>query len=79
MRVLIEALHIAAGIAVALLIATLFAWAYPLAAADVWLVAAVAILCIVVMGIRPMLRAAEAEREAAQGRGGAAVDGSGDV
>ena len=62
MRVLVEALHIAAGIAVALLIGALSAWAYPLAARDVWLVTAVAIACVVAMGIGPMRRAMAAGR-----------------
>lgn len=62
MRVLVEALHIAAGISVALLIAALSAWAYPLAARDVWLVTAVAIVCVIVMGIGPMRRAMAADR-----------------
>ena len=62
MRVLTEALHIAAGIAVALLIGALSAWAYPLAARDVWLVTAVAIVCVVIMGIGPMRRAMATDR-----------------
>ncbi len=62
MRVLVEALHIAAGIAVALLIAAVSAWAYPLAARDVWLVTAVAILCVIGMGVAPMRRAMAADR-----------------
>lgn len=62
MRVLVEALHIAAGIAVALLIAAVSAWAYPLAAHDVWLVTAVAILCVIGMGVSPMRQAMAADR-----------------
>lgn len=62
MRVLTEALHIAAGISVALLIGALSAWAYPLAERDVWLVTAVAIVCVVLMGIGPMRRAMAADR-----------------
>lgn len=57
MRVLVEALHIAAGIAVALLIGALASWAYPLARQDIWLVTGIAIICIVLMGIGPMRRA----------------------
>ncbi len=71
MRVLAEVIHIAAGIAVALLLAALAAWAYPLAARDVWIVTAIAIVCITVMGIGPMRRALAADR------GG--VDGSTDA
>lgn len=62
MRVLVEALHIAAGIAAALLIAALCAWAYPLAKQDVWLVTGIAIGCVVLMGIGPMRRAAAIDR-----------------
>lgn len=62
MRVLTEALHIAAGIAVALLIGALSAWAYPLAAHDVWVVTAVAVACVVLMGVGPMRRAMAADR-----------------
>ena len=65
MRVLVEALHIAAGISVALLIAALSSWAYPLATRDVWAVTGVAILCIIGMGIGPMRRAMAADREKA--------------
>lgn len=75
MRVLIEALHVAAGVSVALLIASLCAWAYPLARDDVWLVTAVAILCIVLMGVGPMMRAAAAEREVHRRR----LEGSSDA
>ena len=57
MGVLVEALHIAAGIAVALLIGALASWAYPLAWQDIWLVTGIAIICIVLMGIGPMRRA----------------------
>ncbi|MCA1197111.1 hypothetical protein K9B35_03970 [Sphingomonas sp. R647] len=70
MRVLIEALHIAAGIAVALLIGALASWAYPLAQGDVWLVTGTAILCIIVMGIGPMRRALWLQRNPPGGEGG---------
>ncbi|MCP3731822.1 hypothetical protein M9978_15460 [Sphingomonas sp. MG17] len=62
MRVLVEALHISAGIAVALLIAALCSWAYPLARGDVWIVTGVAILAVLLMGIGPMRRAAAEDR-----------------
>lgn len=68
MRVLIEALHIAAGVSVALLIAALSSWAYPLATRDVWTVTGVAILCVIGMGIGPMRRAMAADREKANER-----------
>ncbi|MBX3594443.1 hypothetical protein [Sphingomonas sp.] len=62
MRVLVEALHIAAGIAAALVIGGTMAWAYPLGARDIWMVTAVAVLCVILMGIGPMRRAARATR-----------------
>ena len=65
MRVLVEALHIAAGISAALLIGALSAWAYPLAARDVWLVTGAAIVCVVLMGVGPMRRAMAADRQGA--------------
>jgi hypothetical protein len=65
MRVLVEALHTAAGISVALLIGAVASWAYPLAERDVWLVTAVAILCIILIGIGPMRRAMAADRDKA--------------
>ncbi len=69
MRVLIEALHIAAGIAVALLIGATLAWAYPLAARDVWIVTAIAIACVALMGIGPMRRALWLQRNPQHGEG----------
>lgn len=74
MRVLVEALHIAAGIAVALLIAALCAWAYPLAERDVWLVTGVAIGAIVLLGVGPMCRAYAADRAAGEAGRGSAPD-----
>ncbi|ODP38249.1 hypothetical protein [Sphingomonas turrisvirgatae] len=62
MRVLVEALYVAAGIAVALVFASLCAWAYPLAKQDVWLVTGVAIVCVILMAIGPMRRAAALDR-----------------
>lgn len=62
MRVLVEILHIAAGIAAALVIGALMAWAYPLAARDVWLVTGVAIVCVALMGVRPIRRAMATDR-----------------
>lgn len=74
MRVLVEALHIAVGIAVALLIGSLCAWAYPLAHRDVWLVTSVAIVCIMLMGVGPLRRAAAIERARGKRRANGASD-----
>lgn len=76
MRVLAEALYVAVGIGVTLLLAALAAWAYPLAHDDIWTVTGVGILCIVALGIGPMRRAAAADRFA---KGGGAVGGVGDA
>lgn len=57
MRVLIEVIHLIAGLAAAALIAALAAWSYPLAKFDVWLVAVCAMVAVVVMGIGQMRRA----------------------
>ena len=57
MRVLIEVLHIVVGLAAAVLIGSLSAWAYPLARYDIWLVTYVAMAAVVVMGIGPIRRA----------------------
>ena len=74
MRVLIEVIHIIAGLAAAALIAALAAWSYPLARFDVWLVAGCAMVAIVAMGVNPLRRAAgedaaeRAARAEAEGR-----------
>ena len=62
MRVLIEMLHILAGLLAALLIASLAAWAYPLARRDIWLVTYIAMGAVVVMGIGQLRRAYAADR-----------------
>ena len=63
MRVLIEVLHIVAGLFAAMLIASLPAWSYTLARQDIWLVTYVAMAAVVAMGIGPIRRAWEADRE----------------
>lgn len=71
MRVLIEVLHIVAGIFAAMLIASLAAWSYPLAKHDVWWVAYAAMVALVLMGIGPIRRAYAEDRRkmAADGAG----------
>jgi hypothetical protein len=56
-RALVELLHIAAGLVTAALIAALSAWAYPRATADIWLVAAVSMAIVALMGVGPLRRA----------------------
>ena len=63
MRVLIEVLHIAAGLAAAMLIAALAAWSYPLARRDIWQVDYIAMVIVVLMGIEPILRAYREDRK----------------
>jgi hypothetical protein len=67
MRVLIEVLHIAAGLIAAALLAAAAAWSYPLARADIWLVAYVGMATVVLMGIGPIRRAFEIDRERLRG------------
>ncbi len=67
MRVLIELLHILAGIFAAILIASLAAWSYPLAKQDIWWVAYAAMVALVVMGIGPIRRARAVDRQAMAG------------
>jgi hypothetical protein len=64
MRVLIEVLHIVAGIFAAILIASLAAWSYPLARSDIWLVAYAAMAALVLMGVGPIRRAYAEDRKA---------------
>jgi hypothetical protein len=73
MRVLIEVVHIALGLASAVLIASLASWAYRQATDDIWLVAFVGMGAVIVMGIGP-LRRAYAIDKAKLGRG-ARADG----
>ncbi len=73
MRVLIEILHLVSGLAAAALIAALAAWSYPLAKADIWLVAMVAMVAVAAMGVGPLKRAwraDQAERQAVRAGGG---------
>jgi hypothetical protein len=62
MRVLIEVLHLALGIAAAAAIAYLAEWSYPLAGADIWRVAGAAIVAVLLMGVGPLRRAYAEDR-----------------
>lgn len=62
MRVLIEVLHIVAGLIAAWIIASLAAWSYRRATHDIWLVAYVAMVAVVAMGIGPLRRAYAEDR-----------------
>jgi hypothetical protein len=63
MRVLIELLHLLAGIFAAILIASLAAWSYPLAKHDIWWVAYAAMAALVLMGVGPVRRAWTEDRK----------------
>ncbi len=63
MRVLIEVLHIVAGLLAAVVIASLAAWSYRRATNDIWLVAYVAMVAVVAMGVGPLRRAYAADRQ----------------
>ena len=62
MRVLLEVVHIAVGLAAALLIGGLAAWSYPLAKQDIWHVTYAAMAAVVLMGIGPLRRAFAVDR-----------------
>jgi hypothetical protein len=57
MRVLIEVVHIVIGLIAAALIAAAAAWSYPRATDDIWLVAYVCMIAVVLMGIGPVRKA----------------------
>ncbi|MCM8730849.1 hypothetical protein ACFO8O_07685 [Hephaestia sp. GCM10023244] len=57
MRVLAELLHIVAGLAAALAVTWVSAWAYPLGAKTIWTIGGVAMVLTVLMGINPLRRA----------------------
>jgi hypothetical protein len=71
MRVLIEVLHVAAGLVAAVLIASLAAWSYPLAKQDIWLVTYAAMAAVVAMGVGPVRRAWAEDRKRLGKRDGA--------
>ncbi|MGJ3647071.1 hypothetical protein ACLB0R_01180 [Sphingomonas sp. GlSt437] len=61
-----EIFHVALGVGAAALIASLVAWAYPLAQRDVWIVAIVGMVTTTVMSV-PQIRRAMAADRAEQG------------
>ncbi|MBY0583784.1 MAG: hypothetical protein K2P68_12815 [Sphingomonas sp.] len=56
-RALWEIFHVLLGVGAAYVIAALSAWAYPLATTDIWVVAIVAMLLTMAMGVSPIRRA----------------------
>jgi len=62
MRVLVEVMHIVIGLAAAVLIASLAAWAYPRATGDIWMVTYAAMIAVIAMGVGPLRRAYAADK-----------------
>lgn len=69
MRVLLEVIHIAIGIAAAALVGAAAIWAYPRAYDDIWLVIYGLMAAVVLMGIGPLRRAYARDRAALGGTG----------
>lgn len=59
---LVELLHIAAGLAGSLTLSALFAWAYPQGHDVIWACGMAAMGAVVLMGVGPLRRAARADR-----------------
>ena len=64
-KTLIEFVHIAAGIGLALVMAWAMAWAVPLAKLDIWAVDLVSIVVILIMGVQPVREAMAADKASA--------------
>lgn len=60
-RVVVELLYVASGVLAALAIGWAAAWAYPVGRANIWLVTYVSAAVVVLLGIRPVLRAIRGE------------------
>jgi hypothetical protein len=73
-RVLVEVIHIVVGLIAAWIIASLAAWSYRRATHDIWLVAYVAMVAVVAMGIGPLRRAYAEDRARLNGSKEAARD-----
>jgi hypothetical protein len=62
MRIAVELLHILAGLAAALAVTWVSAWAYPLGESTIWTIGGVAMVLTVLMGINPLRRAIRVTR-----------------
>jgi hypothetical protein len=62
MRIAVELLHIVAGLAAALAVTWVSAWAYPLGEKTIWTIGYVAMALTVLMGINPLRRAVRVTR-----------------
>jgi len=70
MRVLVEVIHVTAGLMAAVLIGKLSAWAYPLGTRDIWLVTFVAMAAVLLMAVDPVRRAISEDRATMRDGGG---------
>jgi hypothetical protein len=62
LRVIVELGYVAAGILAAYGIGAAAAWSYPVGRANVWLVTYASIGVVVLLGIRPVMRAMRGDR-----------------
>ncbi|RIA35505.1 hypothetical protein DFR49_4285 [Hephaestia caeni] len=69
MRIAAEALHILAGLAAALAVTWVSAWAYPLGEKTIWTIGGVAMVLTVLMGINPLRRAIRVTRKRRRAHG----------
>ncbi|RDE05460.1 hypothetical protein [Sphingomonas aracearum] len=60
-RTLIEALHLLAGVIGTMAVAKAAAWGVPLARVDIWRVAGVCVLVVLLWSVRPLLLAWRAD------------------
>lgn len=74
-RTVIELLHIAAGVVLALVMAWAMAWAVPLAKLDIWAVDIVSIVIILIMGVQPVREAMAADKAAGGSTGRTPANG----
>jgi hypothetical protein len=60
-RVLVELLYVVSGLLAAYAIGWAAAWAYPVGRANIWMVTYVSMAIVVLLGVRPVLRAVRGE------------------
>jgi hypothetical protein len=61
LRVIVELCYVLAGVLAALAIGAAAAWSYPVGRANVWLVTYASIGVVILLGIRPVMRAMRGE------------------